>query len=88
MIKNVTHSTIKPEPIEIDAYSVYVNKNIKETVSPDTMTSSEEEASSTVIYEYDQYIYDKDEYIRNMSEAQSDIEDAVLELAELVSGVV
>ena len=87
MIKNVTHSTIKPEPIEIDAYSVYVNKNIKETVSPDTMTS-EEEASSTVIYEYDQYIYDKDEYIRNMSEAQSDIEDAVMELAELVSGVV
>lgn len=87
MIKNVTHSTIKPEPIEIDAYSVYVNKNIKETVSPDTMIS-EEEASSTVIYEYDQYIYDKDEYIRNMSEAQNDIEDAVLELAELVSGVV
>ena len=88
MIKNVTHSTIKPEPIEIDAYSVYVNKNIKETISPDAMTSSEEETSSTVIYEYDQYIYDKDEYIRNMSEAQSDIEDAVLELAELVSGVV
>lgn len=87
MIKNVTHSTIKPEPIEIDAYSVYVNKNIKETVSPDNM-SSEEETSSTVIYEYDQYIYDKDEYIRNMSEAQSDIEDAVMELAELVSGVV
>ena len=87
MIKNVTHSTIKPEPIEIDAYSVYVNKNIKETVSPDNMTS-EDETSSTVIYEYDQYIYDKDEYIRNMSEAQSDIEDAVLELAELVSGVV
>ena len=87
MIKNVTHSTIKPEPIEIDAYSVYVNKNIKETVSPDTITS-EEGSSSTVIYEYDQYIYDKDEYVRNMSEAQSDIEDAVLELAELVSGVV
>lgn len=88
MIKNVTHSTIKPEPIEIDAYSVYVNKNIKEIVSPDNMASSEEETSSTVIYEYDQYIYDKDEYIRNMSEAQSDIEDAVMELAELVSGVV
>ena len=87
MIKNVTHSTITPEPIEIDAYSVYVNKNIKETVSPDNMTS-EEGSSSTVIYEYDQYIYDKDEYIRNMSEAQSDIEDAVMELAELVSGVV
>ena len=29
MIKNVTHSTIKPEAIETDAYSVYVNKNIK-----------------------------------------------------------
>ena len=41
MIKNVTHSTIKPEPIEIDAYSVYVNKNIKETVSSDNMTSEE-----------------------------------------------
>ena len=52
------------------------------------MTSSEEEASSTVIYEYDQYIYDKDEYIRNMSEAQSDIAAAVLEPAELASGVV
>ena len=88
MIKNVTHSTIKPEPIEIDAYSVYVNKNIKETVSPDNITSSEEETSSNVIYEYDQYIYDKDEYILNMSEAQSDIEDAVMELAELVSWVV
>ena len=88
MIKNVTHSTIKPEPIEIDAYSVYVNKNIRETVSPDNMSSLEEKVSSTVIYEYDQYIYDKDEYIRNMSEARSDIEGAVLELAELVSGVV
>lgn len=82
MTKNLTHSTVKPELIEIDAYSVYVNKNIKEIISEST------EEDQTTIYEYDQYIYDKDEYIRTMSEAQSDIEDAVMELAELVSGVV
>lgn len=82
MTKHLTHSTVKPEPIEIDAYSVYVNKNIKEIIPE----SAEED--QTIIYEYDQYIYDKDEYIRTMSEAQSDIEDAVMELAELVSGVV
>lgn len=82
MQKQITRSTVKPEAIEIDAYSVYVNKNIKETVPEST------EGDQTIIYEYDQYIYDKDEYIRTMSEAQSDIEDAVMELAELVSGVV
>lgn len=82
MQKQVTRSTVKPEAIEIDAYSVYVNKNIKEIIPEST------EEDQTTIYEYDQYIYDKDEYIRTMSEAQSDIEDAVMELAELVSGVV
>lgn len=82
MQKQVTRSTVKPESIEIDAYSVYVNKNIKEIIPEST------KEDQTTIYEYDQYIYDKDEYIRTMSEAQSDIEDAVMELAELVSGVV
>lgn len=82
MQKQITRSTVKPEAIEIDAYSVYVNKNIKEIIPESTAEDQ------TIIYEYNQYIYDKDEYIRTMSEAQSDIEDAVMELAELVSGVV
>ena len=45
-------STVRPKPIEIDSYHVYVNSNIMEIITDDFNG-----------YEYDMIQYEKDEYI-------------------------
>lgn len=54
-------STVRPEPLEIDEYSVYENTNITEiTVETEGETHTE--------YEFDQIRYSKDEFIMLQSE--------------------
>lgn len=65
--KNV-QSTIKPNEIEIDAYSVWVNENISE------ITVTDENGEHTE-YEFNQTQYSKDEYIRLMSEQNKALEN-------------
>ena len=83
--KNV-QSTIKPKEIEIDEYSVWVNKDISEI-------SVTDENGSHTEYEYNQTQYSKDEYIRLMSEQNKTLENeltdtqiALCDIFEMIGG--
>ena len=76
----VTFSAVRPEPIVIDEYSVWVHSDIKET---------EQSFGDTVVngFEYNMVQYDKDEYIRLIDEKNSQLEsqltDTQLALCEV-----
>ena len=71
---NKTQSTIKPNAIEIDEYSVWVAENITEiTIEND------------VLYEYDLVQYTKDEYILQIA-AKDDVKSkAIMELSDMMA---
>ena len=54
-------STVKPEPLELDEYSAYVNTDISEI-------TVEIEGEKHTEYEYNQVRYTKDEYIKLQAE--------------------
>ncbi|MEA5135351.1 MAG: hypothetical protein VB035_04340 [Candidatus Fimivivens sp.] len=56
-----TRSTVKPEPLKIDEFSVWVCSNITPIVETDP--DGEREFNG---FEFDMVQYDKDEYIRMM----------------------
>lgn len=69
-------STVKPEPLEIDKYSAYINTDITEiAVELDGETYTE--------YEYNQVRYSKDEYIKAQAEqlAAQDVQIVDTQLA-------
>lgn len=78
-------STIKPNKVEIDEYSVWVNSNITEIV-----VQSEDESHTE--YEFNQVRYTKDEYIKMIDERNSTLEsqlnDTQLALCEIYEGMV
>lgn len=83
--KNV-QSTIKPKEMEIDEYSVWVSKDIRER------TVTDENGSHTE-YEYNQTQYSKDEYIKLMSEQNKALENeltdtqiALCDIFEMIGG--
>ena len=80
-IHHNVRSTIRPDIVSMDAYSVYVATNVTEITVTDTM--SEEESTHTE-YKYTMTRYTKDEYIKLKLSEQ---EDAVLELADLIGGM-
>lgn len=77
-------STIKPNKVEIDEYSVWVNTNIKEIE-----VQSEDESHTE--YEFNQVRYTKDEYIKMIDERNSTLEsqltDTQLALCEIYEGM-
>ena len=78
-------STVKPEPLELDEYSAYINTDITEvTVEIDGETHTE--------FEYNQVRYSKDEYIKAQAEKnsvlESQITDTQLALCEIYEGMV
>lgn len=77
-------STVKPEKVEIDEYSVWVNSNIKEIE-----VQSEDE--SHIEYEFNQIRYTKDEYIKLIDERNTTLEsqltDTQLALCEIYEGM-
>lgn len=77
-------STIKPDKVEIDEYSVWVNTNIKEIVV-------QLEDKSHTEYEFNQARYTKDEYIKMIDERNSTLEsqltDTQLALCEIYEGI-
>ena len=82
----IVQSTIKPKEIEIDAYSVWVNSDVKEI-------SVTDEHGAHTEYEYNQTQYSKDEYITLMSEQNKALEDkltdtqlAICEVYEMIGG--
>ena len=76
----IVRSTVKPEKVEIDEYSVWVNTDIKEIE-----VQSEDEIHTE--YEYNQVRYTKDEYIKLLDERNSTLEaqltDTQLALCEI-----
>lgn len=77
-------STIKPDTVEIDEYSVWVNSNIKEIE-----VQSEDESHTE--YEFNQVRYTKDEYIKLIDERNTTLEsqltDTQLALCEIYEGM-
>lgn len=67
-------STVKPQAIEIDDNSVWINENVQEVKT--------EEFEG---YEYDLTQYTKDEYIQLLDERDKMKSDAILELSEMVA---
>lgn len=78
-------STIKPDEVEIDEYSVWVNSDIKEI-----QVQSEDESHTE--YEFNQVRYTKDEYIKLIDKRNSTLEsqltDTQLALCEIYEGMV
>ena len=71
---NKTQSTIKPNAIEIDEYSVWVAENITEITK-----------ENDVLYEYDLVQYTKDEYILQIA-ARDDVKSkAIMELSDMMA---
>ena len=71
---NKTQSTIKPNAIEIDEYSVWVAENITEITK-----------ENDVLYEYDLVQYTKDEYILQIV-ARDDVKSkAIMELSGMMA---
>lgn len=77
-------STVNPDRVEMDEYSVWVNTDIKEIA-----VQSEDESHTE--YEYNQVRYTKDEYIKLIDERNSTLEsqltDTQLALCELYEGM-
>lgn len=68
----LVRSTIEPEPKEIDAYSVWVNTNIREI-----QVQYEEEEGTHIEYEFNQIQYSKDEYIKMIDDRNAELESAI-----------
>lgn len=75
-------STVKPDEVEIDEYSVWINTNITEI-----QVQSENGSYTDIEYEYNQVRYTKDEYIKLIDERNTTLEsqltDTQLALCEI-----
>ena len=78
-------STVKPDEVEIDEYSVWVNSDIKEI-------QVHSEYENHIEYEFHQIRYKKDEYIKLIDKRNSTLEsqltDTQLALCEIYEGMV
>lgn len=70
-------SSVQPEPIVVDEFSVWVASNV-------TLVNEEgtEDQAGFTGYEYDLVQYDKDEYIKMQSDRQADLESQILDTQE------
>lgn len=77
-------STVKPDAVEIDEYSVWLNSDIKEI-------EMQSEDKTHTEYEFNQVRYTKDEYIKMIDERNSTLEsqltDTQLALCEIYEGM-
>ena len=78
-------STVSPEPILVDEFSVWVCSNI-------TQVEEDNGEESFTGFEYDMVQYEKDEFIKIMTETNQTIEtkltDVQLALVEIYEGMV
>lgn len=83
MTKKV-RSTVKPQAVEIDEFSVWIAENIQE------VTVKDEEGKEHIEYEYELSQLTKDEYIlrlqQGLESSATQNELALAELAELLLG--
>lgn len=80
----VVRNTVKPDEVEIDKYSVWINSNIKEI-------EVQSEVEIHTEYEFNQIRYTKDEYIKLIDERNTTLEaqltDTQLALCEIYEGM-
>lgn len=67
----LVRSIIKPELKEIDAYSVWINTNIRE------VQVQGEGEDTHIEYEFNQVQYSKDEYIKMIDDKNTELEAAI-----------
>lgn len=77
-------STIEPERLTIDEYSVWVADNIEQVEVEEEIINDENEIETvtTIMYEYDLVQYTKDEYILMQTSQMTDVEMALVEIYE------
>lgn len=79
-------STVRPNPLVVDEFSVWVNTNITE------VSENVGEQNEFIGFEFNQVQYEKDEYIKMMSEQNLSLEaqltDTQLALVEIYEGMV
>lgn len=63
-------STVKPDEMVIDEFSVWVHTNIQEVAEDGT-----DDQEGFVGFEFDMIQYDKDEYIKLMSDKNTSLEN-------------
>lgn len=68
----LVRSIIKPEPKKIDAYSVWVNTDIRER-----QVQYEGEEGTHIEYEFNLIQYSKDEYIKIIDDKNAELESAI-----------
>ena len=61
-------STVKPQALEIDEYSVYINTEISEI-------QTDFEGETVTEFEFNQVKYSKDEYIKMISDKNAELEN-------------
>lgn len=66
----IVESTVKPEPIKIDEYSVWVNTDIQ-------TVEVESESEVFTYYTYHMVQYDKDEYLKMQIAANAELEEQI-----------
>ena len=69
-------STVKPKPMVIDEFSVWIHKNITE------VSENVGEENEFIGYEYDMIQYEKDEYLRMLDTQLTNVQLALVELYE------
>lgn len=67
----LVRSTVKPEPKEIDEYSVWINTDIRE------IRVQNEEENAHIEYEFNQVQYSKDEYIKMIDDKNTELEATI-----------
>lgn len=77
-------STVKPESMVIDEYSVWMNSNIQEIEVEDEVVTDDGkvEKRTHIEYEYDMVQYTKDEVIIAQSQQITDTQLALCEIYE------
>jgi len=71
-------STVKPKPMVIDEFSVWIHKNITE------VSENVGEENEFIGYEYDMIQYEKDEYLRMLDTQLTDTQLALVEVYEMI----
>ena len=84
IVYGAVRSTVKPDAVDIDEYSVWLNSDIKEI-------EMQSEDKTHTEYEFNQVRYTKDEYIKLIDERNTTLEsqltDTQLALCEIYEGI-
>lgn len=74
----ITESTVKPPPIKLDKYSVWIATDI-------TLASQEIEGEMVDMYQYRLKQYSKDEYIKDMGAQLTNVQLAMCDMYEALT---